>query len=180
MGFQRLARVVGSQCTWRPMMRAPYWKEQADGLRRHVTDLIGDASVAFVEESDPRPWCLSISFNAVHAEDNDKEDHFPWPQVVDGMYDNTEMPPPRLADPAIFESQPDFLKSSLNRTRFFWRWDTPQKYQKNMRAYYRMISGVDHAAPGAATSVSSRGKIRLPVGFLCVRRIIAVATRFGP
>jgi arylsulfatase A-like enzyme len=31
----------------------------------------------------------------------------------------------------------------MNRIRYFWRWDTPEKYQKNMKAYFRMISGVD-------------------------------------
>jgi arylsulfatase A-like enzyme len=39
---------------------------------------------------------------------------------------------------------PPFLRTSLNRRRFFWRWDTPEKYQKNMKGYYRMISGIDH------------------------------------
>jgi arylsulfatase A-like enzyme len=71
------------------------------------------------------------------------EDHFPWPKAVDGMYENVEIPPPRLSDPAIFENHPDFLKTSMNRKRFFWRWDTPEKYQKNMRAYFRMLSGID-------------------------------------
>ncbi len=33
----------------------------------------------------------------------------------------------------------------MNRQRYFWRWDTDEKYQKNIRGYYRMISGVDHA-----------------------------------
>ena len=31
---------------------------------------------------------LSVSFNATHAEDNDKVDHFPWPKVMDGMYED--------------------------------------------------------------------------------------------
>ena len=31
----------------------------------------------------------------------------------------------------------------MNRIRYFWRWDTSEKYQKNMKAYFRMISGVD-------------------------------------
>ena len=31
----------------------------------------------------------------------------------------------------------------MNRDRYYWRWDTPEKYQKNMRAYFRMISGID-------------------------------------
>ena len=43
----------------------------------------------------------------------------------------------------MFENLPEFLKNSMNRDRYFWRWDTPEKYQKNMRNYFSMISGVD-------------------------------------
>lgn len=129
---------------FKPMGRNPYLKKQPDGSLRHETELAGDSAIEFLDTNPAdQPFCLSISFNAVHAEDNDKKDHFPWPKAVDGMYDDIDIPAPRLSDPAIFESQPEFLKKSLNRQRYFWRWDTPEKYQKNIRAYFRMISGVD-------------------------------------
>ncbi len=122
----------------------PYFKKQPDGSLRHETEVAGDRAVEFLN-SNPggKPFCLSISFNAVHAADDDKENHFPWPKAVDGMYEDVEIPAPRLSDPAIFENHPEFLKTSMNRNRYFWRWDTPEKYQKNMKAYFRMISGVD-------------------------------------
>jgi len=50
-----------------------------------------------------------------------------------------------LNDPEIFNSQPDFLKTTINRERFFWRWNTDEKYRTNMRAYLRMVSGIDNA-----------------------------------
>ncbi len=127
-----------------PHGRNPYFKEQADGSMRHETELAGDRAIEFLN-SNPgeKPFCLSISFNAAHAEDGDKENHFPWPKAVDGMYDDVEIPAPRLSDPSVFENQPEFLKKSMNRERYFWRWDTPEKYQKNMKAYFRMISGID-------------------------------------
>ena len=129
---------------FKPIGRNPYFKKQPDGTLRHETELAGDRAIEFLSTNPTgQPFCLSISFNAVHAEDGDKKNHFPWPKAVDGMYDDVEIPPPRLSDPAIFESQPDFLKESLNRQRYFWRWDTPEKYQKNIRAYFRMLSGVD-------------------------------------
>ena len=129
---------------FKPHGRGPYLKKQADGTLRHETEIAGDRAIEFLNENpDGQPFCLSVSFNAVHAEDGDKKNHFPWPKAVDGMYEDVEIPPPRLGDPKIFESQPEFLKKSMNRDRYFWRWDTPRKYQKNMRAYFRMISGVD-------------------------------------
>ena len=46
---------------------------------------------------------------------------------------------------------------SLNRKRWFWRWDTAEKYQKNVRAYYRMISGVDHVIGRVLAEVETLG-----------------------
>jgi len=122
----------------------PYFKQQPDGSLRHETEVAGDRAIDFLEGNpEGRPFCLSISFNASHAADWDLEDHFPWPKAVDGMYEDVEIPAPRLSDPAIFANLPEFLKTSMNRKRYFWRWDTPEKFQKNMRAYFRMLSGID-------------------------------------
>ncbi len=95
-----------------------------------------------------KPFALNMWFNACHAEDSDRRPgigHFPWPRAVDGMYDDIEIAPPRLSDPAIFNALPDFLQTTINRERYFWRWNTDEKYQTNMRAYYRMVSGIDGA-----------------------------------
>lgn len=130
---------------FRPLNRSPYFKKQPDGSLRHVEEIAGDLAIEFLRDSGrEQPFCLSVSFNATHAEDNDKENHYPWPQAMDGLYDDVVVPPPHLSDPEVFESQPQFLKESMNRIRFFWRWDTPEKYQKNIKGYYRMISGNDH------------------------------------
>lgn len=127
-----------------PHSSYPYLKPQPDGSLRHETEICGDKAVEFLKaQPAEQPFCLSVSFNAPHAADWDMEHHYPWPKAVDGMYEDVEIPPPRLADPAIFASQPDFLKKSMNRIRWHWRWDTPEKYQKNMRAYFRMLSGID-------------------------------------
>ena len=131
---------------FKPLNRAPYFKKQADGSERHITEICADRAIEFLDQQDAdQPFCLSISYNAPHAEDGDKENHYPWPKAMDGMYDDVTVPAPRLSEPEVFESQPEFLKKSLNRDRWFWRWDTPEKYQKNIKGYYRMLSGVDHS-----------------------------------
>ncbi len=129
---------------FKPLGRNPYHKKQPDGGTRHVSEIAGDLAIEFLRSCpENRPFCLSVSFNAPHAEDSDKENHFPWPKAVNGLYEDVKIPAPKLSAPEIFESQPEFLKKSLNRVRWYWRWDTPQKYQRNVLAYYRMISGVD-------------------------------------
>ncbi|MCZ6767295.1 MAG: sulfatase-like hydrolase/transferase [bacterium] len=129
--------------------RNPYYKKQPDGSLRHETELIVDRGIEFVKnQPKDKPFALNMWFNACHAEDGDRRPgigHFPWPRAVDGMYEEAVMHPPRLNDPEIFDAQPDFLKTTINRERFFWRWNTDQKYQTNMRAYFRMVSGIDGA-----------------------------------
>ena len=140
----------------------PGFVEMPDGTSRHSAEVKGDQAIDFIkQQSDEQPFCLSISFNAVHAVDGNKtpgnEGHYPYPKAVANMYEGIEMPQPNLADPAIYENHPDFLKQSLNRERFFWRWDTPEKYQTNMRAYYRMISGYDQVMKRVLAELLEKG-----------------------
>jgi arylsulfatase A-like enzyme len=129
--------------------RNPFYKKQPDGSLRHETEVIVDRGIDFIKnQPKDKPFALNMWFNACHAEDSDRRPgigHFPWPRAVDGMYEDIEMYQPRLNDPAIFDAQPDFLKTTINRERYFWRWNTDEKYQTNMRAYLRMVSGIDGA-----------------------------------
>ncbi len=122
-------------------------KELPNGTTRHSDELIGDRSVEFLRsQPEEQPFFLFMSMTIAHAQDRNLSPgmgHYPWPKAVDGMYEDVEPLRPRLDDPAVFESLPDFLKGSLNRSRYFWRWDTPEKYSVNMRAYYRMLTGMD-------------------------------------
>ena len=129
--------------------RNPYYKKMPDGSLRHETEVIVDKGIAFIQgQPEGKPFALNMWFNACHAEDSDRRPgigHFPWPRVTDGLYEDQTMPRPKLDDPAIFNAQPDFLKTTINRERYFWRWNTPYKYQTNLRAYYRMSTGIDGA-----------------------------------
>ncbi len=139
----------------------PGFKKQADGTMRHTSEICGDQAETFIQAGQDQPFCLSVSFTAVHAVDRDKTPgmgHYPWPKAMDGMYDDIEMPPPRLGDPAIFDAHPEFLKQSMNRDRFFWRWDAPEKYQANMRAYFRMLSGVDRVIGRIRRALEKNGQ----------------------
>ena len=120
----------------------PYFKE-VDGKRRHLTDINGDLALEFLRERPlDRPFCLSLSFWAPHADDGSRQQYF-WPEAFDALYRNVTIPPPSNVDPEFFNALPDFLKNSLNRERWFWRFDKPEKYQAMVKGYYRMISGID-------------------------------------
>ena len=127
---------------FRPRNRNPYFKEQPDGTRRHVTNILGDDAIEFLRGGDGRPFCLSVSFHAPHAEDGDPRQYL-WPEAENGLYEEAELPMPVNADAAFFEQQPGFLQASLNRVRWGWRFDSEDKRRRMTRGYYRMISGVD-------------------------------------
>ncbi|MCG8307405.1 MAG: sulfatase [Cytophagales bacterium] len=141
---------------------APYFEKLADGTRRHSAEIKGDQAVEYIHmQSKDQPFCLSISFNAVHAVDDNltpgNEGHYPYPSAVEQMYESIEMPEPDLNDPQIFENHPDFMKNSMNRVRYYWRWDTDEKYEVNMRAYYRMISGCDNVMKRVIGALREKG-----------------------
>ncbi len=148
---------------YKPSPRStPHFIIQEDGSKRHSAEIKGDQAVEFIENNpDDQVFCLSVSFNAVHAVDGNltpgNDGHYPYPKAVASMYEGIEIPKPRLFDPQIFENHPDFLKKSMNRERYFWRWDTDEKYQTNMKAYFRMISGYDQVMGRVIASLEDKG-----------------------
>jgi arylsulfatase A-like enzyme len=114
-----------------------------DGVERHMTEVEGDRVVDFLRGVEPgRPFCLFWCPWAPHADDGDPKQYF-WPPAVDGLYRDVAIPVPQMAAPEYYDAQPAFLKNTMNRTRWGWRFDTPTKYQEMVKGYYRMISGVD-------------------------------------
>lgn len=143
---------------FKPVNRSPYFRKAPDGTIKHASEIAGDHAVAFLQsQPKDKPFCLSVSFNAPHAEDSDKENHYPYPKAMEGLYDDVTVPSPRLATDAIFNSQPEYLRKGMNRDRWFWRWDTPEKYQKNIKGYYRMISGIDNVMGRVLKEVEKLG-----------------------
>ncbi|GAF70890.1 unnamed protein product, partial [marine sediment metagenome] len=138
----------------------PGYIEQPDGSKMESTDVMGGLAEKFIKADDNRPFCLSVSFHAAHADDsnlNPGKGHYPYPKGTSDLYKDQTMPTPNLSDPKYFETLPEFLKNSMNRKRFYWRWDTPEKYQANMRAYFRMLSGIDAVVGQLVKTLKEKG-----------------------
>lgn len=123
----------------------PYWKPQPDGSKRHLTDVEGDLALRFLEESarEPRPFCLTVGFNAPHADDPDPL-QYAWQEEVDHLYQDVKLPRPRLSEADFYDHLPEFLRDgTMNRHRWYWRFDFESKRQLMTKGYWRMISGVD-------------------------------------
>ena len=130
----------------------PYRKK--DG--RHLTDIVTQQAITFVEQQDDaQPFCLSVSFHAPHAQDGHEDQYLP-PDAFVRRYQDAEVPIPPLAESG-FAALPPFLKESLGRVRWFWRFDTREKQIQRTKDYWRMIDGVDRGLGRILDALTRRG-----------------------
>lgn len=113
----------------------------------HLTRYTGQKALDFIENtSKEQPFCLSISFSAPHAHDGAWEGiqkQYFWQKDFDEYYADLVISNAPTDTKEQFDALPPKVKEGMNRTRWHWRFDTPEKYQESIKGYYRMISGVD-------------------------------------
>jgi arylsulfatase A-like enzyme len=137
-----------------------YYRLTGEGGTTHtyLTYLTGEKAENFIEHApDDRPFCLSISFNAPHAEDR-SPDQYIYPENLTDLYSDVTIPDPALGDESYFLQQPEFVRTGMNRIRWHWRFDTPEKYQKMVKGYYRMITAVDEVVGRLRDKLATQGK----------------------
>ncbi|MCK5940566.1 MAG: sulfatase-like hydrolase/transferase, partial [Planctomycetes bacterium] len=130
----------------------PYLKK--DG--RHLTDIVTEQAVTFLEQHDgARPFCLTVSFHAPHAQDGHEDQYIPPPDLA-GRYRDAQVPIPPLADSG-FAALPPFLQRSLGRVRWRWRFDERDKQVRRTKDYWRMIDGVDRGLARILAELERKG-----------------------
>ncbi len=123
-----------------------YRVPQPDGTVKHLTNIMGDQAIEFLEggaKGDGRPWCLSVSFKAAHVQDEDKKEPFHYDPDLASLYAEVRIPMPIGAERKYHDALPEFLRKSENRVRWTQRFSTPDHFQQSVKAYYRLITGMD-------------------------------------
>ncbi|MEM9141522.1 MAG: sulfatase [Bacteroidota bacterium] len=135
-----------------------YENVDVDGNYLHYTDLVAKDMRTFIEGTDDRPFCLSVSFKAPHVQDGDPRQFIPNPRY-NTYYEDTTIPEPKTAAPKYWESFPDFFRTDANIGRERWklRFNTPEKYQQSVKNYYRLITGVDHVLGRLGQQLREKG-----------------------
>jgi len=148
-----------------------------DGKFRHLTSIMSDQAMEFLDSTPSgKPFSLSISFKAPHVQDGPPKNFLDDPKFpqfkhlykkhpsqffydprLAGLYVDATIPPAPLSDPAFFESLPEFLRKSENRRRWEIRFSTPEQYQESVKAYYRLISGVDKVVGRIVEKLKEKG-----------------------
>ncbi len=120
-----------------------YYYKTLNGDTVHLTRYTGEKALEFIDMAPAdKPFCLSLSFSAPHAHDPAPLQYF-WQEEPGKLYQNMDMPPPKLAEDKYFERLPLPVREGFNRVRWTWRYDTPEKYQHSVKGYYRMIYGIN-------------------------------------
>lgn len=137
-GVRFAKNVLKGAIDYRRTPGQPYLKKG----RPHLTSIIADRAIEFIaQQSQQQPFCLTVSFHAPHAQDGHKDQFLPPPELAK-LYEDVEVPVPPYADEG-FAALPTFLKTSMGRIRWKWRFDNRDKQVRRTKDYWRMITGVD-------------------------------------
>ncbi len=139
-----------------PDYRGFYYKKLGNDTV-HLTRYTGQKALDFIDNvSADKPFNLSLSFSAPHAHDGAPEQFF-WDKETDYLYKDVTMPLPQFADDKYFNALPKGVREGFNRLRWTWRFDTPEKYQKMVKGYYRMIFEVDREIGKIRKKLAEKG-----------------------
>ena len=136
-----------------------HWMTDENGNTVHVTQKnLNDALDFLKQRPVEKPFCLTVGFFATHAEDNNL-DQYCYQPGSEELFRDTIIPIPETSSVEYLKKLPPFISSEENegRRRWHWRFDTPEKYQRYMKAYYRMLAEVDQVVGELVASLKKEG-----------------------
>ncbi len=136
-----------------------HYQKQPDGTTIHVTQKNENDALEFLRtRPQDKPFCLTLAFFATHAEDENPKQYLYQPQS-ESLYQNVKIPIPATAGDEYFKRLPRFIANEKNegRKRWHWRFDTPEKYQQYMKAYYRLATEVDTTVGRVLAELKAQG-----------------------
>ena len=151
----------------RPMGREfDYWRglpgqagpflDPKNPSRPHATARFGSQALEFLSGCRPgKPFCLSVSFSAPHARDGAPREFPPDPRD-EKLYADATIPVPQTAHEKYFRLLPRFVQQSEGRRRWKRRFATPEMFQKTVRDYYRLITGIDREVGRIVEALQAR------------------------
>lgn len=136
-----------------------HWIEDENGERIHITEKNTLDSIEFLRERPKdRPFLLSLSYFAPHAEDRAPEQYLPQDWSAE-HYEGVTIPPSPMNRAEYVLALPEFISQEANegRVRYNWRFDSPERYQEFMTNYYRLITEVDESVGRLIDELNDQG-----------------------
>lgn len=120
-----------------------YYENDDPKNDEHLTRKITRQTLEFLDQrTDGKPFCLQVSYKAPHCQDG-HDPQFPYDTLLKNLYADDHITPPATATPEHFARLPAFLQNSEARRRWGLRFDGDENFQQSVKAYYRLISGID-------------------------------------
>lgn len=137
-----------------------HWYPDGEGGKIHVTKRNEKDALQFLSERPKdKPFYLTVAFFATHAEDGHKDQFLPQPESME-LYKDISIPVPVNATQESWERLPEFFtEKNEGRNRWHWRFDTPEKYQRMMKNYYRLATEVDSTCGVVIEELKKQGVI---------------------
>lgn len=138
-----------------------YRAQDANGAPIHLTQLMGEQSVDFINGATPdddRPFALSVSFKSPHVQDPNN-----WETAFDStyaaFYEDEYFPQPEAAEPQFYDHFPPAeFENNEARRRWQARLGDPDRAQNQLEGYYRLIHGLDRAVNQIVTALEASGQ----------------------
>ncbi len=137
-----------------------HWYPDGEGGRIHVTQRNERDAIAFLRgRPKDKPFALTVAFFAAHAVDGDPQQFLPQPESM-ALYEDAVVPVPPNANDESWRRLPSFFTdANEGRNRWRWRFDTPEKYQRMMKNYLRLVTEVDAACGRIVAELEQQGAL---------------------
>jgi len=135
-----------------------HWYADEKGKLIHATTRNENDAMEFLRSRpQDKPFYLNVAFFTPHAEDGHPYQFLPQPETLD-LYEDITIPvPPNATEESWKRMPPFFNDKNEGRNRWTWRFDTPEKYQRMMKNYYRLITGVDTTCGRVLDELENQG-----------------------
>jgi arylsulfatase A-like enzyme len=159
VGKYGVGQIRESDYDFSSVYEGKHWLPVGNGDSIHVTVKNEQDALTFLKvRPKGKPFLLSVSFFATHAEDRHPDQYRYQPQS-EKYYMNTVIPVSETATEEALKALPPFIRDEKNegRNRWHWRYDSSEKYQRYMKAYYRMLTELDSAIGRIVAELKKQG-----------------------
>lgn len=135
-----------------------HWYPDDKGGKIHSTKRNERDAIDFLRtRPKDKPFYLNVAFFTPHAQDGHPDQYLPQPESMK-LYQDIEIPvPPNATDESWKRMPPFFTEKNEGRKRWGWRFDTPEKYQRMMKNYYRLITEIDTTCGRILAELEAQG-----------------------
>ena len=125
---------------WYGFPQSISFRQEVDGKTRYLTEVMTEKAVEFLEATTTdQPFCLTVAFKEPHGPFNYFDPNVP------NIYEDVEIPPSPTFSREDWDTQPEFIRNSLNGDAGR-RWlGNAETYQRDLRTFYRTVTRADAA-----------------------------------